>query len=519
MLNTAAFAFGMTSTPVLATGIASLLLGLVVLIREQGSPIGRRYLVFSASIATYLIACGLNYAVLDRRLALVLVRLAQTGAVFIPYALVASSLPLLGERGSGPRLAPVLLLVSSLFALSIWTSDLFLAGLRPLWWALYPVYGPLGYLFIAYLAATVLGVNILQIIRLRQTNDRLNRQRLQWRIAAYGIGALGVVDFLPTLGVELYAWGFLPIGVFVAITAYSLIRFRLLDITPQLAAPAILQTMGSAVIVLDRVGVVRVANRLAHELFGVREPRLVNRHIRGFLSRMPELNELWNRPLPFRDQEVSWPTTQGQVHFLSVSGTPLMDTGGEQIGSIFVGNDISRRKRAERELEHLALYDELTGLPNRKLFFDRLEQSLAQSRRTRTNFAVLYLDMDGFKAINDTQGHQAGDTVLRETASRISRSLRESDTAARLGGDEFVVLCGELYGGDGAQRVARKLDEAIRRPIPLGTGGEVSVGVSIGIAMHPRDGDSLDALMGAADRRMYKRKRGEADSRADSEAG
>lgn len=157
-------------------------------------------------------------------------------------------------------------------------------------------------------------------------------------------------------------------------------------------------------------------------------------------------------------------------------------------------------------LECKALHDALTGLPNRTLFLDRLAQAAAHARRWRTNLAVFFIDLDGFKPINDVHGHECGDHVLVVTARRIEESLRAGDSAARIGGDEFVVVLGELREEVHAGLVAGKVIRAIAKPIPWGAGA-VAVNASLGISLFPNDAEEPETLLRMADEAMYKAKR------------
>jgi diguanylate cyclase (GGDEF)-like protein len=165
---------------------------------------------------------------------------------------------------------------------------------------------------------------------------------------------------------------------------------------------------------------------------------------------------------------------------------------------------LTRRRTAER-LGRLAQYDELTGLANRSLMLDRLDRALAAARRHRGHVAVMLLDLNGFKAVNDRLGHGAGDRLLRIVADRLSRRLRETDTVARLGGDEFAVIVESLGKPEHASLVARKLLEAVAPPIAL-DGETVSVTASLGVALSPRDGDDPATLLRLADAAMYRAK-------------
>jgi diguanylate cyclase (GGDEF)-like protein/PAS domain S-box-containing protein len=176
------------------------------------------------------------------------------------------------------------------------------------------------------------------------------------------------------------------------------------------------------------------------------------------------------------------------------------------IGTYGVGRDISDRKRAEEIVSYHAYYDVLTGLPNRSLFRDRLRQAIAQSRRRRSRLAVMFIDLDRFKQINDTYGHVRGDLFLQQVAGRLRRQLRSSDTLSRLGGDEFTVLVPDLRNAEDAAIKAQQFLEALRRPF-LVEGDELSATCSIGIAVFPDHGTTEDELIRNADLAMYQVKR------------
>ncbi|MBX3324287.1 MAG: EAL domain-containing protein [Nitrospira sp.] len=179
--------------------------------------------------------------------------------------------------------------------------------------------------------------------------------------------------------------------------------------------------------------------------------------------------------------------------------------------------DISERKRSEREIHRLAYYDSLTGLPNRVLFKDRVTQALAHARRYQSTLAVLFLDLDRFKVINDTLGHNIGDLLLKQVADRLAESIRHSDSVsrpvekgeghelARLGGDEFTVLLTNIRQVQDAGLVARRILESLARPFLI-DGHEIAVTTSVGIAIFPTDGDSVDQLLKSSDVAMYQAK-------------
>ena len=176
---------------------------------------------------------------------------------------------------------------------------------------------------------------------------------------------------------------------------------------------------------------------------------------------------------------------------------------GERIHATVV--DISDRKRAEEQIEFHAYHDVLTNLPNRKLFTDRLTHSLSRARRSGKSLAVMFVDLDHFKSINDTLGHESGDELLLQMARRLRENIRDDDTVARLGGDEFTIILAELRHPEDAINVAEKLIKAVERPLSI-SGTSIEVSASIGIAIYPDDGTDAESLLRNADSAMYRAK-------------
>jgi diguanylate cyclase (GGDEF)-like protein/PAS domain S-box-containing protein len=182
------------------------------------------------------------------------------------------------------------------------------------------------------------------------------------------------------------------------------------------------------------------------------------------------------------------------------------DADGMRTHYVGVMADITDRKRAEQELRYLANYDTMTGLPNRTLLAERLSQAVIRARRTGRKVAVLFLDLDRFKHVNDSMGHAAGDRVLKATGIRLRANVRESDTVARLGGDEFTVVLEDLRDNEEAERVAQKLMSVFAIPLGLETGQEVVITPSIGISLYPDHGQVPSDLLKFADTAMYQAK-------------
>jgi diguanylate cyclase (GGDEF)-like protein/PAS domain S-box-containing protein len=195
----------------------------------------------------------------------------------------------------------------------------------------------------------------------------------------------------------------------------------------------------------------------------------------------------------------------GQVAWLSSHGKTLADAKGRVYRMIGVSQDITERKRQEEEARFLAYHDTLTGLPNRRLLDDRLGQAVFLAQRRNTRVAVMVVDLDRFKQVNDQMGHRAGDSVLREAAHRISGCVRKADTLARHGGDEFVVVIPDLHQDGDCQVVAEKILRALE-PVFAVDGREFVIGASVGISLFPADAGDGEALLRNADAAMYSAK-------------
>jgi diguanylate cyclase (GGDEF)-like protein/PAS domain S-box-containing protein len=251
---------------------------------------------------------------------------------------------------------------------------------------------------------------------------------------------------------------------------------------------------------------------------------------------------------PFRNFEYNFVDANGDDHDWSISGRPVFDDDGKFSGYRGVGRDISARKRmeetlrdnqerlemqlvalrdreerlevqaseivmvaenlaiAEQKMKFLANHDALTGLPSLRLCKDRVDMAIAGARRDKTHCALMFIDLDGFKAVNDTHGHETGDGVLKTVAERILSTIREVDTAARIGGDEFLVVAPGIGGPGDAAFLAERLVRAISADLEV-DGAAATIGASIGIALYPIHGETCDELMQQANQAMYGVKR------------
>jgi len=283
--------------------------------------------------------------------------------------------------------------------------------------------------------------------------------------------------------------------------AWAIFRFRFLDILP-VAREAVVERMDDGVIVLDEAGRVVDLNPAARTLLRVNGTPFIGRPGREVLGPWGVLAEGGGQAVS-ASAEVETETAEGSRRY-DVRMTAL-SRGGTFGGRVFVLRDVSDRARAEEALRRSAFYDALTGLPNRSLFLDRLEKAAARTSRGTHPFAVMFLDLDRFKLVNDSLGHHLGDQLLVAVARRLEGCMRPADTVARLGGDEFAVLLEDVAGTDEAAAVADRILAVLDQPVPL-EGHDVFPSASIGVVM----GSELDApaghLLRFADVAMYRAK-------------
>ncbi|MEQ1658166.1 MAG: EAL domain-containing protein [Hylemonella sp.] len=218
-----------------------------------------------------------------------------------------------------------------------------------------------------------------------------------------------------------------------------------------------------------------------------------------------EHRAMLDRHEPFRNFVYQVRTMEGELRTFSISGVPMFDEQGLFTGYRGIGSDITDRKSAEQRIEYLAYHDTLTGLPNRLLVQDRFEQAMAQAERSNTKVALVYLDLDNFKSINDTLGHAAGDEFLKEVARRLRSCVRDSDTISRQGGDEFLLVLRDLPDSEVVQAIVMKIMERLQEPLRIDT-QDLASSASLGVAIAPDDGHDFETLRKKADLAMYRSK-------------
>jgi diguanylate cyclase (GGDEF)-like protein/PAS domain S-box-containing protein len=240
-----------------------------------------------------------------------------------------------------------------------------------------------------------------------------------------------------------------------------------------------------------------------HEIIGMTDYDFFDRELADFF-RVNDLAAMQKGEVISNEEVVTFASDKHQ-ETIETTKTPVYDHTGTMIGVLGIGHDITKRKHALAEIQNYANFDQLTQLPNRRLFHDRLEQEVKRAQRENYLIALLFIDLDRFKEVNDTLGHEIGDQLLVEAATRIKLCVREYDTVARLGGDEFTVILSELHNISDIGRIAQGIIDKLTEPFMLND-CEIFISASVGIAIYPDDALSVADLIKHADQTMYAAK-------------
>ncbi|HKO02402.1 MAG TPA: PAS domain S-box protein, partial [Thermoanaerobaculia bacterium] len=326
-------------------------------------------------------------------------------------------------------------------------------------------------------------------------------------------------------GLEEREWTYVkkdgtPVFVLLSVTALrdedgSLTGFLHVanDITERKDAEEVLRKQSAAMTAsMDGIGILNerleftYVNDALAKLYGFPKPAALHGRALTEVYDAEEIERFTSSVIPIVQERGRW---RGEANGKRRDGSTFPQefslTAIDGGGMVVVVRDITERTYAEEQIKHLAYHDALTGLPNRLLFKDRLTVALSHAQRDRTRLAVIFLDLDRFKVINDSLGHNIGDQLLQAVAARVSSCVRESDTVARLGGDEFTLLLPHLLHSDDAAPIAAKILEAVRYPFHI-EGREFYITTSIGISLYPEDGTDSEALIKNADTAMYQAK-------------
>ncbi len=495
--------------------------GVSILFHERFSRVGWLHFFLSSAIGAWQVGLALAMHSVSPPTGRWWAHATTVAAVLITTFQFHFAVTLAGRSVWRMRAVAVVWIIAAGLLALLFGTDTFVPQAHRYPWGWFSWYGPAGWAFIV-LTIAVVNACVLLYWNLYRSNppDSVASLRGRWLLVAVLVGSVGAVDFLPTFGLDILPLGGVALMLGNVINAWTTWRYRLVEITPAFAAQRFMDTMSDGVVVLDQDGMVRLVNPAACEMLGYRSEELLHASpAAGVGQLLFGHDEVPHFPQAgFVGQERQYQTPAGSRRTLSVSVSLMQEGGREPLAAVVTLRDITAAMAAQEQIHKLAYYDPLTNLPNRQLLKERFSQAMARAERARGQAAVLFLDLDRFKQVNDTLGHEAGDLLLKAVSERITACVRESDlvmrnaesakdsTLARLGGDEFVLLLSPVERGEDAAKVARRILQSLAQPFRLAGGAEVMSGVSIGISLYPGDGEDADTLMKKADLAMYHAK-------------
>lgn len=339
-------------------------------------------------------------------------------------------------------------------------------------------------------------------------------------VATLVLGSINVILLSSDLGLPSIPHAF---GLIWAVgTWFAISKYEFMTLTEEIAAKEILKRVKDLLVLIDPQGKIIKVNKRTEDLLYFSEKELLGKPLgeiiadEGSVLQMLEILKNRSKSDALQDFEIKYRSKEGDVIPVNVSGSLIKNNWGRPLGVVLVAQDIRQtiqlqeeiveRKKAEDSIRHMAYHDPLTNLPNRKLFQERLIQEISRAQRKKEIIAVMFLDLDKFKIINDTYGHEIGDKVLCEIASRLSESVRISDTVCRMGGDEFLVLCTGIKHEDDVPIIADKIFAEFDKAVIIDN-IKYEIKCSLGISISPWDGLTPDEIIKKADDAMYLAKK------------
>jgi len=489
----------------LALGLS--LTGLLILVHERYSRAGWLHFFMCLSAAGWEGCLSAGFVIDDLVMKEVWLRIATFCAVFLP-AIVLHMDAALGSRLHARRHHIATAWIACVVLAVTIPGNLLIQGIHKFPWGYFPRFGVLGWVFTFLLVQSIsTGATIYTELKNKSLPGSTTARRGRLLLIGLSVGSLGAVDLLPLFGVDFYPIGGVALLAMALIDLYTTLRYRLVEITPAFAAQQLMNTISDGALVLDQDGIVRLVNAPACHILGYTADSL--------LHRPPPLtvaNSLfgWDK-VPFFPtgnilrKDCTYVRTDGDKLALNVSVSLMREGAYTPVAAVITLHDVTASRAAQDEVRRLAYYDPLTDLPNRLLLRDRAERALVMADRDKRLVALLFLDLDRFKAINDSFGHLAADRLLREIAARLLGSVRAADTVSRQGGDEFLILLNGLHSADEVGHVAEKILHNVSAPLEV-DGHFISTSFSIGVSLYPSDGPDFSTLLRHADTALYHAK-------------
>lgn len=504
--------FDAASLSLLLVGLLITFLGIAFAAREGGTRSSLPYLAMCVSAAAWLIGESIARSLGYHAFAPLLGRIALTGAALFPVTFLWFTHRVIAANSlTDPALRIAAGFAGAVIAIVVWPGVISMNNGAPVFAESFAAAGWFfGFAFVSSMLAAS-AAYATQWRRRGASDHRHRRTRLL--LVAGVVGSAAGARFLPPSSPLLLGESAVFVALFFGLTSYVLARYRASDITPALVGAQIAQILPDALLVLDRDATIRQINPAAERLLNVDVDKIVGTPVRQLLGRdrlrKPISAMLEGRPVT--DFEIRLNDADDEPRTVSVSASAVKEFDESPRAFVFILRDISTRKAAEERIRELAYFDALTGLPNRSGFLDAMNRRIDE-RRVRSA-GLLFLDLDRFKLVNDTLGHDAGDKMLAVVARRLQHCLRQDSAArcddealvARFGGDEFVVAVSNIETTDQVVSVCQRILQTLAQPIDLG-GQEVFTGASIGVSRYPQDGKTLQALLKCADLALYEAK-------------
>ncbi len=491
-----------------------LIVTLILHVWHHRSVLGARFFLLTLILAEFwIVSQGLEMSALDLSTKIIWANIEYIPIMLTPLTYLYLTLHYTRhEKWLQHRWLPFLLLIAPVVLnILLWTNSglirqdvyLNLSGAFP---TVGKTYGPLFWIFAAYnYSITIITMGNLAGA-FKEKKSLYYKQNVFLFIAIL----LPVIsNLLQISGLNPFNTDITPVcfGISALIIFWGIFRYRLFDIVP-IARSIIIQEMRTGMIVLSNDGRFLDINPAAKKMLQITSEQPIGLNIETELCSMPEIIRIFEEAKDVVS-EVSF-SSSDIFYCYETSLTRIKNADKESIGWLLQIYDITERKTSEEIIQHMAFHDALTGLPNRSCFHMLFAEELAHSRIRGDLLTVAFLDLDNFKNINDTYGHDVGDRVLIKVAERLKGVLRESDIIARIGGDEFAILLPHVENDEKIELIGKKIIEIFRKDVNI-DGNSFEIKASIGFGVSPRDGDSIDVLLKKADKAMYLVKRNTKD--------
>jgi len=485
-----------------------LIITLIIYTWENLSVIGARYFLLTlVLVEVWILAQAFEMAALDLSTKIIWANIQYTPIMLTPVTYLYLTLQFTKHANwLQLRWLGLLFLIAPIaMIILLWTNDIHglirqnahldFSGLFP---TVEKTYGPLFWVFAVYNYA----VNILTIIILvNACKEKISIYRKQIIFLIVALLLPVISNILHISGINVYNIDTTPsvFGLSAIILSWGIFRYRLFDIIP-IAHSIIIQEMRTGMIVLDDKGRILDINPAARKMLNIASKQPIGHSMETELKGIPDLINIYKKG---KDSVCEMTFEINEINYsYEVTFTQIVNLNKVFIGWLLQIYDITERKIAEEVIQYAASHDALTGLPNRNYFQVLFSQELAHARVRGDSLTVAFLDLDNFKIINDTYGHDTGDKALCEVAERLKEVLRESDIISRFGGDEFAIVLPHVGYDEIIEQIGNKILETFEKSIDFNE-TSLQIKASIGFSVFPRDGDNIDVLVKKADKAMY----------------